>query len=373
MRLLQYPVKRETTRGSSSMFSILASLLSLALPAPSQQPAAALAFALLSPALAAETEQDYWRMVKRFVDGDRTGAITELAAWSEEDLESVHRDISEAARAGRNYPMCKGAALLHAAKENADREKALALGDSSAACPEGASRAPADRLLPLITSQPGGREFVARFSIARALHDRAILCFRGAESRATAALKRDARNPVLLLVQGLARESMGSFAEPNLRETALLQARESFEKALRVDPRLTEASLRLGRVQWRLGRSNDARRALETAMREATGLTRYMALLFLGQVLEDTRDLRGAVERYSEAVAQQPETQIGGVALAHGLTLQSDFAEARAVMARALLHAGRRPDIDPYWKYMVGSPDVAAGLLEGLRIEAATK
>ena len=154
-------------------------------------------------------------------------------------------------------------------------------------------------------------------------------------------------------------------------KTRLLNvARESFEKAIALDPNQEEARVRLGRVLWRLGRMKEARERLVKAVELGKeNVTTYLAHLFLGKCLEDSQDLNGAIEEYKIAVSLRPELQMGAVALAHALTLRGDAEGARQVLEPALAYSGNRRAEDPYWWYLVGSPDLSDALLESLRLE----
>jgi tetratricopeptide (TPR) repeat protein len=164
-------------------------------------------------------------------------------------------------------------------------------------------------------------------------------------------------------------------------------SRDHLERALRAlevaaqrQPGRADVELRLGRVEWRLGRFADARRTFEALL--ATGPENggprdggpreegYLAHLFYGQLLEDGGALEAAAREYSRAVALDPECQAARLALSHvGLRL-GEAAAARSDAELALAAAGHRSSPDAFWQYHWGPSARFGRLLDELRSEA---
>jgi tetratricopeptide (TPR) repeat protein len=222
---------------------------------------------------------------------------------------------------------------------------------------------------------------------------RAMLCFLRAGHWAETGLKTAPRDATLFLALGLAAETIGvtGYAEsapfatydtrgrvqylsmksdPIDKTRQMNVAREAFEKALAIEPGQAEARLRLGRVLWRLGRVREAQEPLRQAAFAKEESIQYLARLFLGQCLEDAQNLDGAINEYKSALSLRPDTQIGAVALAHALFLRGDVDRAREILEPELAFSGRRKTLDPYWIYLIGTPEAAAALLDALRLKS---
>jgi tetratricopeptide (TPR) repeat protein len=294
--------------------------------------------------------------------------------------------------------------LLHAERDRADRAQKVKLLDGAPDCAANPQAAAAERLLASAEQQKGGDVFAANFALALAMDFRSMLCILRAGHWAEVGLKVAPGNASLFVARGLAAETMGvtGWAEPTpftvfddargrsrtldttprpvsrtvmrsspIDKPRLLNvAREAFEKALAIDPDQEEARVRLGRVQWRLGRIKEAKESLSTALAGKEDSIKYLAHLFLGRCLEDSQDLRGAIDEYKAALALRPETQIGAVALAHALALRGDSEGARQVLEPVLVYSGNRRTVDPYWAYLIGTPDLSNAMLEALRSES---
>jgi tetratricopeptide (TPR) repeat protein len=217
-------------------------------------------------------------------------------------------------------------------------------------------------------------------------------CLAEAREWAGDGLEMDARDPELLLVMGAVEELRGSLWSPfpvripatapervrnelmkadRDRRALLENARASLEAALRAQPDHHEARLRLGRVEWRLGRLAPAREALAAVVRDAReARLLFLAHLFLGQVQEDGGRLEDAARSYREALALRPAAQSAGVALAHVLAQSGRSAEARAALETALAYAGEPDRADDLWEYGLGSMARAEELMAALRAEA---
>ena len=152
-------------------------------------------------------------------------------------------------------------------------------------------------------------------------------CFDAAERWAGEAIALYPLDAELLLARGsvreesatLARESPGAgvpgSVEPSaeaVRREGWKHARRDLEEALRLDPDLGLARLRLGRVLWRLGEPEPARQQLEQALPSLRATDHvYLAHLFLGRIQQDAGRLDEAIGEYRLAVALQSERALG--------------------------------------------------------------
>jgi len=343
-------------------------------------------------------ERAYWGVVAQYTSVDRRVALAGIGDWSERELETITRIIEDRAKAARKCADCearhrfdalplRAALLLHAEYDRTTRLIKIQVNGGAAECAVNPHSAAMEKLLGPVALQPGGVDFAIRFVTALSLNLRSMLCFVSARQWAELGLKINAGNAVLQLARGLAGESIGSigFAEPVWRtvydargrpisgyeavdlKEQLNIALESFGKALALDPKFSEARLRLGRVQWRMGQSASARDSLKRAVGETEGPLLYLAHLFYGQCLEDEGEVTGAIFEYTAAMALRPDSQVGAVALAHAHTLRGESDRAREVLEGVLPFSGRRKTLDPFWSYLVGSQEVAEELLDQLR------
>ena len=152
----------------------------------------------------------------------------------------------------------------------------------------------------------------------------------------------------------------------------LERACRALRSALVADPSLTEASLRLGRVAWRLGQAAEARSTLEEVLTQAHAPDEaFLAHLFLGRVHEDAGRLDDAARSYGAALALESHAQSARLALSHLRLRRGDPATARAEAERALRPAGARLRPDPFWLYPWGPANGVLDRLEALRREVS--
>jgi tetratricopeptide (TPR) repeat protein len=130
--------------------------------------------------------------------------------------------------------------------------------------------------------------------------------------------------PELLLLDGSIAEGLGTYVRAattslagpgghavsmyaGLEPARLLQdAERKYRSALKMDPQIVEARLRLGRVLHLRDRPDEARPELEQARREAREpYLQYLTSLFLGQHDEAWATVRRVFG--DEAIAQSPE------------------------------------------------------------------
>ncbi len=131
------------------------------------------------------------------------------------------------------------------------------------------------------------------------------------------------------------------------------EARRGYEDALRLDPGLVEARLRLGRVRAEQGHPAEAADLLRSAARDAGDpVGQYFAALFLGEqeaALGRADEARLAFERAS---ALFPNAQSPLLGLSHLARARGDRAAALEAIARVMRLPSRRDARDePWWDF----------------------
>ena len=152
----------------------------------------------------------------------------------------------------------------------------------------------------------------------------------------------------------------------------LLQAADAFREALAIDPRFTEARLRLGRVSGLLGRHEEALRLLrQVQANNPDARTSYYAMLFagteeqaLGQADEARRSYEKAAALYS--AAQSPHLARSLLAWQVG-----DSRDALRALESTVRPGQMRSQVDdPWWDYFDGLGDNTAALFRKLLDDA---
>jgi tetratricopeptide (TPR) repeat protein len=268
----------------------------------------------------------------------------------------------------------EGMAALLAHSDRDWAARAVAEGDHMhVTCGPGPAVQDAARLVEPLERREETRAFAHRWYRATAVRAQAWGCLDEARHWVRRGLQAVPDDPDLLLAAGALDEVAGSLAGAGAgeRRAALGRARSSFESALRRAPALHEARLRLGRVEWRLGRPRPARAALEAVLAEAKDeRLLFLAHLFLGRVEEDAGHVAPATRAYRAALGRHPSAQSAAVALSHARLLAGEAADAREVMEDALAYAGDRHRTDPLWTYALGRAEDAELLFDALRAEA---
>ncbi|HZM51777.1 MAG TPA: tetratricopeptide repeat protein, partial [Vicinamibacteria bacterium] len=236
----------------------------------------------------------------------------------------------------------------------------------------------AGQIAALLADRNGTREFARRFFLSMANRSQWDFCLEAAQQWAHDGLDRFPRDPSLLLALGAAGEEKATLADlpgqdPRGARTAWYrEAERALAEAVRADPDLFEARIRLGRVRWYLGQDERARQTLEDALRRGgPPPLPYLGQLFLGQALERAGRAGEAARAYQEALALEPQSQAAALALSHLQLSSGDAAGARRVLEQALAHAGRRAESDPYWIYPASNALATDDTLEALRREAS--
>lgn len=141
--------------------------------------------------------------------------------------------------------------------------------------------------------------------------------------------------------------------------------------ALAVEPRSTEASLRLAHLESDMGRDEQAggRLAALLARDDLDRATAYVGRLVLGRLQERKGDARGAERRYREAMRLDPLAQSARVALGQLLHAAGDSAQAADVVEPMLTAREDRERNDPWSDYRLAYPVLGQLIFEELRDE----
>lgn len=145
------------------------------------------------------------------------------------------------------------------------------------------------------------------------------------------------------------------------------QAARFFERALTTSPDRTDIRLRLGWVQFQIGRADESRRNLGAVASGAPAVSdRYLAELFLGRIAEHEGRLGAAVRHYEQAMRIEPEGHVAPTALAHALDRLGEIDLARRILVESVSDAHTSPD-DPWSIYLHGPSGIGERLLDQLR------
>ena len=130
-----------------------------------------------------------------------------------------------------------------------------------------------------------------------------------------------------------------------------------YQKALKADPALAEAHLRLGRVWQRQGRGADARREMQWVLQNSRdSYLLFMAHIFLGTLEEALEHPAEAVAQFQAAVDLEPRAQSARLGLSFAQRANGQGAASRAAVRQALERPARsdRSPGDPWLLYHLG-------------------
>jgi tetratricopeptide (TPR) repeat protein len=135
------------------------------------------------------------------------------------------------------------------------------------------------------------------------------------------------------------------------RGSYLLAAERGFRQAVRLDPAMDEARVRLGHVLLARGQLDAAGRELRAAL-DSGGRSdlRYFAHLFLGRVEESSGRYAGAREAFESAARLFPLARAPIVALSR-LAHAGGSRDDAAMLANRALDLPDRDGSDPWWTY----------------------
>jgi len=309
---------------------------------PAQQPAADTVRA---------SAENYHALIDRYIGGDFDGAIDALASWAftDTDYRRMRHYWSARSDPGRR----KAAVLLHF-------ETAIQLGTH-----ERDLRAVTDRHLAIaeaVVRIGGEPDFERLWRLTYISYRHSQLRLPDAHRPIHELLDRFAHDPELLLAHASLLETyLTPLARgvPRLAElghiTPLLVVAAAFRDALKADPTLAEAHVRLGAVLLRLEKPKDAIRELDALdPRGLPAFLAYLRALVLGAAHERIDAADVAAGHYRDAIAAYPEAQTGYIALMHLLQKRGDRAEALDVLERWHAVGQTTERRDPWWAYWHG-------------------
>lgn len=158
------------------------------------------------------------------------------------------------------------------------------------------------------------------------------------------------------------------FPRGNLNLPPRRAAREAerwYREALRVQPTLTEARLRLARVLQRTDRLDEAVPQLSLVVESSQdGSLSALAHLFWGEICETRGDVDGAIEHFRAALAAERDLQVGALALAQILHRRDGREAAVGALVPALGNGG---GTSPWLAYCRGPQRLSAEPLRTLR------
>jgi tetratricopeptide (TPR) repeat protein len=225
------------------------------------------------------------------------------------------------------------------------------------------------------------RSFVRRwFALANGY------CWRRQLSWCVRELQRGGRDlgeeddPIHLLIIGayaeprrLARPGDRRRQIPNFYNGAGQESRWAFTRALRADPTLVEARLRLGRVYWVTNERKRAERELTRALAEARArnlrMETHLAALFLGELYEEQDRMDEAIEHFRVAVSHFPNAHTASLALGQALIRAGHTDEGWAIGRQMFGNEGPGvgPAPDPYLLYRQPFAASSNSMLDWLR------
>jgi hypothetical protein len=180
---------------------------------------------------------------------------------------------------------------------------------------------------------------------------------------------RIGNDPGILLVLGTVKETQasrliadlpgGQLDDPTFaakpRDAALAAAQAAFEKALKAQPTLVEAKVRLAHVYEMKGDDAHAYSLLsEVLASKTTPALKYLASLMAGGILERSRQFDVAAKSYVDAVLSIPDGQSAYIALSKIMYRSGQKAEAGAVLDRMFARGITGNATDPWWIYPLG-------------------
>ncbi len=146
------------------------------------------------------------------------------------------------------------------------------------------------------------------------------------------------------------------------------RAERCYRRALEAESDFVNAHLRLGRVQYHLGKNDEALRNLGWVIDNASESQHVgLAHLFAGRVCEQDERVEEAVEHYRAAVKARKDWQLAYIALSNSLDRSGNLDESREVLKQALqLPMDPRNPKGGLWDYNVQN-DTFVDLVTQLR------
>jgi tetratricopeptide (TPR) repeat protein len=223
----------------------------------------------------------------------------------------------------------------------------------------------ARRLIDLVSPSPSRDPAVLRWYLATIafMEERGLLGYAG--HNIEHALEKFPADPGILFYAGTLHETWASPAHQNVMQSAgakvlygskeaeLKLAKQFFEKAVTLNPNLSEARLHLGRVLGLLGNHENAVAQLQQASAALNDRQRsYYAALYLGLEFEMLCRRSEARAQYERAAELYPAAQSPLLALSQLARSEDDVKSALTALDRVFaLPRGDLWKDDPWWVY----------------------
>lgn len=323
---------------------------------------------------------DYEQLLEDYRHGDGT-TVARVAAWPHDELKAAVADLE--ARVAHQDSAADVAALRVAAVLHADASFAL---DTALELGEGSFQRALGRELLAAAGSQSEPSFECSWWLAVAYHSRAesdlIRMAYGEAGRVCG------ERPELWLAFGALSEFLFSMDAPRNADfdgwpsRAITEAMPTrgqkgqeilatsyFRRAVKADPQLWEARLRLGRILSVAGKTREGSVELRAALVGSQDpQLRYLAHLFLGDSLDKAGRGQEAVAHFRSAVEIAPSAGSGAIALSRALFVAGDAAAARSALNPYLARDVGTDVTDPWLSYSLGVPiDGAERALERLR------
>jgi len=236
-------------------------------------------------------------------------------------------------------------------------------------------------LLDSIYPRPSKDEMVRQWYIATTAYMQSLHQWGQAQTNLRRAMALFPSDAGLLLLNGVLHEvfaapqSQNALPPPGVRfgigseKSELRQAQQFLQQAVKADPSLPEAHLRLGRVTGLLGDHDEAIAELKKA---AAALTdpqlQYYAALFLGHEQEALGRSEAAREQFVRAARLYPTAQSPLFALSHLASRDGDPAGVLPAIRQVLTLPITDPQReDPWWAYNIAHVRNADVLMAEMR------
>ncbi len=319
-----------------------------------------LVFALaVAPTFAqVQRQPGYFDILEIYRNGEFDRAIAAVAAWSPEYVETLPHAL-----AGAGAERLRAAALLHLEVAMSARVRRHPAGWFRH---EAIARLAVVRLEEIDTADP----FPATWWMLNIAFLEAEGDLVNAVATAAAARRTHGDTPLLMLSVGAAHEMSWTWKQDGASSPLkgdLGTAVSLYRRALRREPTLIEARVRLGRALMLDGNLDEALTTLATVSDQAERGYGYLARLFEGDALEREGSAAAAERAYQTAALLMPRAQSARMALAHMQHAHGRRSEAAERIQSTTAEPERLETADPWYWYTRGMAWRVNPCLETLR------
>jgi tetratricopeptide (TPR) repeat protein len=135
---------------------------------------------------------------------------------------------------------------------------------------------------------------------------------------------------------------------------SLVDAERHFARAIKLDPGMTEAHIRLAHVRTLLGRAAEAEAALRDLPPSNDEVLTFYAALVHGNALDALNRLDEAAAAYQRALTLFPDAGSANLAMSVVQQKRGDTSSSIAFAKRATQWADRARNVDPFSRYRTG-------------------